>query len=418
MLNNFKTKIKAFLKQEIQSAVRDSFEEQSEKHQVKCVVDRVPVEQLKSVNYVRELKAALDADDPKQASVIIKRFAKLRSNQKSTELETAKKLHSMLVKKRTDERYRDSLSALFYSYYVDEFTSDQFADVYNMRFSIMQAASLKLQYVRRRRMKQIGQVPDRYLTSSKLAGEEFAQMAGVRCPKSEHGLMLSDLKRGRDGIIIKPQVGEGSKGVFLVNTENDIWNVKDHKPCSGWDEMIATLQDLLNKGVIRKDLFEVQEAIYTNRKNKEMGRDLKFYTFYGDVPAVKEIIRAPYLYAWWWSEDGKIIYQDEGIPEDVKPMGFTKEMLEEARRLSLKIPAPFMRLDFLRGEDHLYFGEFCSMSGGQIGAFMEYISDKWDRIFGNCYLKAEMRLMNDLLAGKKFDEINEFNKRIEARKEK
>lgn len=130
--------------------------------------------------------------------------------------------------------------------------------------------------------------------------------------------------------------------------------------------------------------------------------DLKFFAFYGEIAAVEEIGRMPQKGIWWWSADGKRIEADIGldVAAHLKPHGFASEMVEIARKLSLGIPAPFLRLDFLVGEDGLYFDEVCSMSGSSTIRSLEYASPQQDRIFGNMYLKAEMRIINDLLAGK------------------
>ncbi len=44
--------------------------------------------------------------------------------------------------------------------------------------------------------------------------------------------------------------------------------------------------------------------------------------------------------------------------------GVTQEQIEIAKYISLQIPAPYMRIDFLRGHDEqIYLVEFCSSPG-------------------------------------------------------
>jgi TupA-like ATPgrasp len=58
---------------------------------------------------------------------------------------------------------------------------------------------------------------------------------------------------------------------------------------------------------------------------------------------------------------------------------------------------PFLRIDFLRGEDRFAFGEFRLRPGD-----FETFNDATDRRLGELYLDAEARLYADLLAGRQF----------------
>ncbi len=70
-----------------------------------------------------------------------------------------------------------------------------------------------------------------------------------------------------------------------------------------------------------------------------------------------------------------------------------------------------MRIDFLRGHDEqIYLVEFCSSPGR-----FEGFNKKTDRLLGDLYLKAEMRLFEDVLNGKRFDRIAAFNEEWERR---
>ena len=359
------------------------------------------------------LRRALEHDDPDEALQAVKALTAQRRRLDEQFLQQADTYRTMILRKKGDERYKGALKELFRFHRVDEFDRPQYADISKFRFPLQQAESLRLQYAIRRRKKQIGHVPDRYLVVSKQAGEDFARMCGIACPETTYDLSLDQIPR-KDRIVIKPMQGNGSKCVFVVNAPDDIWSVERHERLSSWEEMAADIRSDLDKGRIAEDRFEVQEAIYSNRATKEPVHDLKFYAFYGEIAAVGEIVRMPHKYTWWWTGEGEAIKTKDVIPDDAKSYGFTTEMLETARRLSLKIPAPFMRLDFLRAEDGIYFDEFCTFSGGSGATMLEWGYPQWDRRYGNAYLKAEMRIINDLLAGKRFDEINEFNRKMEA----
>ena len=64
----------------------------------------------------------------------------------------------------------------------------------------------------------------------------------------------------------------------------------------------------------------------------------------------------------------------------------------------------------------MYFDEFCTFSGGgyssgkNAGMLLEQRMPSYDRRFGKMYMLAEARIMSDLLNGKQFETIKEFNR--------
>ena len=147
-----------------------------------------------------------------------------------------------------------------------------------------------------------------------------------------------------------------------------------------------------------------------DKKQRKPANDLKFFVFYGEVGAVMEVARYADKTWWWWNADSsKVLAHKDVIPAGLEPCGFTENMLQQVKELSLQIPAPFLRIDYLLGEDKLYFVEFSTFQGKGIPT-LERLNPTYDRLFGTMYLQAEMRIVNDLLAGKKFETINRFNK--------
>lgn len=363
---------------------------------------------------VAALRRALDKDDETQVLQIVKALAQEKKRASQQFVDCANQMRDLLVEKGGHKAHDEALRTLFNLHTADEFRREDYLDVNHLKIPVMQAASLRQQFVRRRRMKQIGNVPDRWLVYNKFAGEEFAQQVGLKIPYSEHGFTLDTLPRKTD-IVVKPLSSASSIGVYIVHSETGIFSVEHVKRLQSWEEMIGCLRADIVSGRIQTDAFEVQEAIYSDSKEKTPVHDLKFYSFYGEIPAILEIVRLPEKAYWWWTPEGELIDIGKTMPEHMKPVGFTPDMLKTARELSLKIPAPYMRLDFLRGDDEIYFDEFCTMSGGENAIVLEQHFPKWDRVFGNCYLKAEMRIMNDLLEGKQFNEINTFNQICEKR---
>ena len=418
MLKKVKVKARALIRSEARQAVEEvqaTFENnmrQILREELSSANVNNAAPDLSSVR--KQLRQAISEKNPDNAKRILSRFAKDKRESNARYLEEARRMRIDLYRAENKEAYKDAIKVLFDSHTFSDFTRDQFSDVYNFRFPITQASSMFQQFVRRRRMKQLGDVPDRWLVKSKKEGEEFAQMVDVLCPKSQYNIPFDQIPHMTD-IVVKPMASAGSKGVFMVRALDDILSLEDHTKLNSWDEMREQVQTMLKNKRISEDAFVYQQCIYSSNTTKEPAHDLKFYTFYGEVGAVLEIARYPEKAFWWWTPDGQPIEIEAVNPASMKPEGFTPEMLQTAIDLSLKIPSPFMRLDFMRNEDKLYLSEFCSSPGAGGARTLGRYYPKWDRIFGDLYLKAEMQIVNDLLAGKRFDEINEFNRICDKR---
>src|SRR5699024_340527 len=136
---------------------------------------------------------------------------------------------------------------------------------------------------------------------------------------------------------------------------------------------------------------------------KVPARDIKFYCFYGKVGLILEITRFPERNHCWWTVTGERVRTGKYDEDLFKGEGVSWEEIDLARNISLKIPAPFIRIDFLRSEKGLIFGEFAPKPGNY-DEFDE-LTDKW---MGDYFLEAQGRLMNDLLKGKVFQEYKEI----------
>ena len=445
MLNNTKKKVRALIRSEAKQAVlevRKSYDKKLEKAVSENVAASIQNAQLTHEENMRlifreeaerlitgvrgggtglsalssvekQLQRAIKENDPEEAKRVLSRFAQEKKASNAKYLAASSNLRKVILQSGKKEAFKDAEKILFDMHTVDEFTHEQFADIYNFRYPVMQSASLTQQYVRRRRMKQIGQVPDRWLPHDKQAGLLFADMVNVKHARTVFDVRIEDIEPKAD-VVIKPMVSRGSIGAYLVKGLNEILVPRDQVILRSWEEMLAHANDLVQRGLIENSFME-QDMIYADKEKKLPAHDLKFYTFYGEVGCVNEIAREPGLAYWWYKPDGSEINLNIKNPENSKAIGFKPEHLEIAAELSKHIPAPHMRIDFLVGEDGLYFSEFCSQTGSQVETIIEVVSPGYNRSFGNMYLKAEMRIINDLLAGKKFDAINEFNRICDER---
>ena len=212
----------------------------------------------------------------------------------------------LCIVKQYGLKQKTLLIKLFDAVTLDEFDRPQFQDVSLMRLPIFQASTLSSNLVRRRRMRQLAMVPEAYLTYNKQFGERFAKMASLPYPKSQYGLCLDEIVPA-PGTVIKPLDSAGSRGVYLVRDENQIWDVQKFSPAGNWNNVVNALRKNLETGAIHHDSFIVQQYISKSPSEYVPANDYKFYTFYGEIGAVLEISRYPRKEYWWWTVDGKQI---------------------------------------------------------------------------------------------------------------
>ncbi|WP_208590771.1 ATP-grasp fold amidoligase family protein [Gracilibacillus suaedae] len=207
--------------------------------------------------------------------------------------------------------------------------------------------------------------------------------------------------------VIKPTQGAASRGVYFVYNKERIWDVKREKFLSTWDDLKESMRLDLKDKWVAKDNWFVEELLSEDSQMKQPARDLKFYCFYGKVGLILEIVRKPELKYCWLLPDGTRINTGKYEDKLFEGEGATNEQLHLVSSISSKIPAPFMRIDFLKAEKGLVFCEFTPRPGN----YTEF-NESVDKLLGDMFLEAEERLSNDLLVGKDFEEFHQYLKNI------
>lgn len=231
---------------------------------------------------------------------------------------------------------------------------------------------------------------------------KFADSIGVRRPwVSTSPIPLSDVDTRRSPFVLKPSTGQSATGVYLVFSPERIFSVKDAQNLAGTGELRDHAQALLSSERVAKDAWIQEELVLDAAHTDETpARDLKFFTFYGQIKRIDEIARFP--------SESKDFYDGAGTRLETSPFknwsgkrldgaGVTEDELQLIKRISLSIPAPFIRIDMLKGRQGLVLGEFTPAPGsaGQL-------KKSWDEALGEAYLQAEGRLRTDLMSGKDF----------------
>ena len=239
--------------------------------------------------------------------------------------------------------------------------------------------------------------------NGKLRGFSFVDRLGIQRPRVLASGKLADIRSaGLTRAVIKPADGAGSANVFVMSSPAQVHDLTA-KTMITLDEVFALLE---TKIAARKaaDRWLAEELIAENEEGAP-GRDLKFYCFYGKCGLVLEIVRKPENRYCFWLPDGS--HTETGKYEGKLFMGdgVSPDQVALAESLSAKIPVPFLRLDFLRSHLHpqeMVFGEFTPSPGNY-----EEFGDETDTRLGEMFLAAELRLHDDLLAGKTFPEFTQ-----------
>lgn len=272
---------------------------------------------------------------------------------------------------------------------------------------LQQVASFRANLSMRVRQKQLVESLPEYMLEDKVDAYKFVDELGIRKPEiSDEEYRVIDIPR-QERVVIKPSDGAGSRGVYLVYNVNEIIDVKRSKQLDGWGDLLASMEADLASGWVEEDRWLMEELIFENQDKKTPASDIKFYSFYGKIGLILEITRYPERSHCWWTADGERIRTGKYEDELFVGNGVTSEEIEMASAISAKIPAPFIRIDFLRSDEGLVFGEFTSKPGNY-----DEFNEDIDQQLGDYYIEAQEQLVQDLLAGKKFEEFNGFTTQL------
>lgn len=298
---------------------------------------------------------------------------------------------------REDEERRQVVQRLLDAVPPDAVDHPPLRTIERHGLSIRRGLSFRSIMIQRSEASRHAGVKDRgWWLDEKLAGFRFADKLGVRRPAAElEPLTLSELEP-TPPLVIKPARSTGARGVFLVHSADRIIDVRAKEVLSSWEDMLERMRALMSAAVRPlADRWVTEELIID--EHGDPARDLKFFCFYGKALFVQEIERLPRFRATFWGTDGQPV--DTGKPSLLtEGYGITDKHIAVAESISAEIPHPFMRIDTLRaGPDELVVGEFTPRPG-QFEEF-DRATDRW---MGEEWVRAERRIMDDALDGKRF----------------
>lgn len=235
-----------------------------------------------------------------------------------------------------------------------------------------------------------------YLLDSKLVSSHFAESCGIKVPQIYSAGVSLDSVPWKFPSVVKPVNACSSRGVYICYSEDDILYVNGGGFCSVKD-MKAHAYGLIEREEVLKDSWICEELLIYGGKP---ARDVKFYCFYGNVGLVLETLRTGKRRRCWYSSEMRYVDTGKYSGNLFKGEGVSEEVLNMAKNFSLKIPSPFVRIDFLVGDDGVYFGEVTPYPGGY-----SKFNDAWDFYLGEMMFEASVRLIGDCAAGKVFEEF-------------
>jgi hypothetical protein len=192
-----------------------------------------------------------------------------------------------------------------------------------------------------------------WLLNSKVHCLPFIDRLEIPRPRMLMSGVSLESMRPRAGLVVKPVLAAGSRGVFLVPSLVEIFQPKTGETLHSWDEMLAVMRQAVKAGDVSSDSWIMEELILPKLGNLDSGRDLKFYCFYGRVELVLEIQRNPETRYAWWDREGRRVDTGKYSDKLMSGSGLVPGDVETAERVSCEIPAPFMRIDFLRSTNGL-----------------------------------------------------------------
>ncbi|TVP87318.1 MAG: hypothetical protein EA344_02025 [Alkalicoccus sp.] len=308
----------------------------------------------------------------------------------------------MKVRTNKNDRLYEKLSSSVKKDYLSYAGLKQFE---RRRLQIDKAISYSDIMVEKSEIRRLGYPDYTWKLDKKTNGYKFADSIGFRRPASDKRThRFSEIEPQTGPVVVKPASSRGSMGVYLIYDEQTIFSARNGKWLSSWQELVQNLEQELAKDkrrsrpYLQKDEWLIEELILGVGNPTEPPSDLKFYCFYGEVVLISETNPSNKAAFCYWDRDGNIVQTGRYDENFYHGNGFTNHDLTLVEQASTEIPSPFVRLDMLKGQDGLYFGEATPRSG-----HFQLFNEEYNRKMGEALRKAEARIVKDLLHGKSFE---------------
>lgn len=239
------------------------------------------------------------------------------------------------------------------------------------------------------------------LVTRKLTSYSFAQSHGVTIPQL-YGVwdQPEDIAWDEvpDEVVIKSHAGTSGRGAVPLRRVAGEWTMVTGTGTIAQDEVVDRLCSFRAKELVNGPYFA--EQLLKGIDDNTLPVDIKIYAFYGEIGQV--LLRsAPSLHD-LRSHTFRTVFEDGTDPgpihrnyDDSIPVpGNLGELIAVAKRLSLGIPRPFVRVDLYDVGGQIVFGEFTPRPGGP-----QNFGPKHDERLGHLWESAHARLLSDVIDG-------------------
>lgn len=211
---------------------------------------------------------------------------------------------------------------------------------------------------------------------NKMLGRQFVESVGGPTPKlhaTYNSVAEFDLSALPDTFVLKPAFSSSSFGVMVLERQGNKYYDHLRRRELSVEAIAAEQQTLADKSPNLKHLWMVEDRII-DVLDSPVPDDYKFFTFQGEIGLIHRTIRDPKknLHAFFDGNfdpiddpDDLLIEPNRKIIEKVvedRPEGW-EAMLNVAKRISVAVPSPFVRVDMYNTHDGPVFGEFTLVPG-------------------------------------------------------
>lgn len=241
-----------------------------------------------------------------------------------------------------------------------------------------------------------------FALDSKIVAHEFTRRLGLTPVEIlQAAVPLAELRPDYP-CVFKPVNANSAKGVFILFSPENMIYLNMNRRFDGIDALKAFARGLLDRAVVAEDLWLSERLL---GRDGEIARDYKFYAFQGEVPLALETRRLPATQRCWFDGQGRIVRTGKYAANAFRGEAPPESLYRLASKVSLAVPAPFVRIDFLCVGDRTCLGEYTPAPGGY-----SQFDDLWDRRLGAAYFRAALRLCHAVGYGENFDTFRTLEK--------
>lgn len=236
-----------------------------------------------------------------------------------------------------------------------------------------------------------------YHLETKLGQKEIAEKAGVLTAGILQGpfdtLSEFDLDSLPEKFVIKPVVGSGSNGVFLLEKKGkQLVNLVSGEsyPADLTSLHAAGLARFEGCPLIAEDLIELDDRPSLN---------WKVYAFFGEVGFIRQMdlsIKEKCIKIWspQGQELGNLDRYSFKYDSTLSPPNNIEAIVEAAKAVSMNIMTPFVRVDLYESERGVHLGEVTLRPGSLWkSTYLHIFTPEWDRRLGEMWEDAQARII-------------------------